>query len=152
GRHIRRSVPDGHVRQPHDMSCALLHVERVTSLRIRDPRGAESSEPEAAHLDPGRDILRQPPYVGENPSHLVAVHGQGPAVHGSLETIIDPILERVDLAFLARYSYIQSPTMVSSILSHRSASHALVSEGRSGKAEHAAIVKAPRSNFRTIVV
>src|SRR5262249_54201036 len=58
----------------------------------------DTRESTATDLDTGRHVSRQPPDVGKNPVHLVAIGRQGPPIHGSLETIVDTLLQGVDLA------------------------------------------------------
>src|SRR5262245_60964794 len=89
----RTALPVGSVTR-----SALLEIERSTSTRVRGSWCLDTRESAATNLDTGRHVSRQPPHVGKNPVHLVAIGRQGLPIHGSLETIVDPLLQGVDLA------------------------------------------------------
>ncbi len=67
-------------------------IDSLAPLWIRGSWSLQGRIAPTHHFGSDRDILGQPPDIGEQPAHLVAVGGQGLAVHGPQEAAVDAVL------------------------------------------------------------
>src|SRR5215813_6111875 len=88
---------------------ALCSIDLLASRQIRRPANLNAREAPASDRGARRHVLRQPPDVGEDAPHLVAVIRQRLAVHGPLKAVVDAILKRIDLTIAASILGKRSP-------------------------------------------
>src|SRR5215813_1090888 len=75
---------------------ALCGVDFLAPCRIRRPANLNACEAPASDRGARRHVLRQPPDVGQDAPHLVAVIRQRLAVHGPLKAVVDAVLKCID--------------------------------------------------------